>query len=291
MKTTPRRLSLSIAAATAAIVGMSMLPACTGDDSSEELIGANEDIGSTSEGVSGTIAVGSTLKSTTNVNLRTGPSTSYSILHVVASGSKVTVEASAPKNGFYKIKHNGVVGWSSGKYYTTVSASGSTGSTGDISAVRQAALDRGKSVVGFSYWWGHGRFKPEGSTSSTKGSCSGSCPSCSHSGSYGADCSGFVAKAWQVPSSNNDITVDSHPYGTIHFVNDTSQWKTVSRGSVKPADALVYNTNGAGHIILFEKGDGWGSMYAYECKGCSAGCVHGLRTASSSYHAIRRAGW
>jgi uncharacterized protein YraI len=289
MKTTARRMSLSIAAAAAVALGMSMLPACSGDDSSEELIGANEDLGSTSEGVAGTIAVGTTLKSTTDVNLRNGPGTTYSVLHVVPSGAKVTVEAADPKNGFYKIKHDGTVGWSSGKYYTTVASDG--GSTGELSAARQGALDRGKSMKGFSYWWGHGRWKPEGPTSSTKGSCSGSCPSCSHGGSYGADCSGFVAKAWKVPSSNDDITVDSHPYGTIHFVDSSSNWSTVSRGSVKPADALVYNSGGAGHIILFEKGDGWGSMYAYECKGCSAGCVYGLRTASSSYKAIRRAGW
>ncbi|WP_170319259.1 SH3 domain-containing protein [Polyangium spumosum] len=290
MKTNARRMSLSMAAAAAVALGMSILPACSGDDSSEDLIGANEDIGSTSEGVAGTIAVGTTLKSTTNVNLRTGPGTSYKILHVVPSGAKVTVEAKDPKNGFYKIKHDGTVGWSSGKYYTTVS-SGGGGGGGSLSAARQEAINRGKSMKGFSYWWGHGRWRPEGPTASTKGSCSGSCPSCSHSGSYGADCSGFVAKAWSIPSSNADITKDGHPYGTIHFVGSSSNWSTVSRGSVKPADALVYNTNGAGHIILYSGGDGWGSMYAYECKGCSAGCVYGLRTASSSYKAIRRAGW
>jgi hypothetical protein len=32
-------------------------------------------------------------------------------------------------------------------------------------------------------------------------------------------------------------------------------------------------------------------MYAYECKGCSAGCVKGYRTAGASYHAIRRTGY
>ena len=94
-----------------------------------------------------------------------------------------------------------------------------------------------------------------------------------------------------MPASNSDLTVDQHPYSTASFVNDSALWSTVSRGSVKKADALVYNTNGAGHIILFEGGDGWGSMYAYECRGCSAGCIKGYRTASSSYHAIRKAGY
>jgi len=283
-----RRISLTIAATTLALGALGALPACVSDSpddlDSQELVGANEDTDTASAGVTGSLAVGATLKSTTDVNLRSGPGTSYGVLHVVPTGSQVTVVASAPQNGFYKVKHNGTTGWSSGKYYTEVTG-------GALSGARQGALDRGKSMKGFSYWWGHGRWKPEGPTSSTKGSCSGSCPSCSHGGSYGADCSGFVAKAWRVPSSNDDITVDSHPYGTVHFDQDSSLWSTVARGNVKPADALVYNSGGAGHIVLYSSGDGWGSMYAYECKGCSAGCVYGLRTASSAYHAIRRAGW
>ena len=39
-----------------------------------------------------------------------------------------------------------------------------------------------------------GRWRADGTD---HGSCSGSCPSCSHSGKYGADCSGLIAKAWQ----------------------------------------------------------------------------------------------
>jgi hypothetical protein len=285
MKITARSLSL-FAAATTVVAAMGVLPACTTGDDSEDLVGANEDIGSTTEGVTGTIAVGSTLKSTTNVNLRSGPGTGFNILHVVPTGASVTVESATPDNGFYKVKHSGTVGWSSGKYYTTV-----TGPGGGLSAGRQEAINRGKSVKGFSYYWGGGAWLAEGPSSTTKGSCSGSCPSCSHSGKYGADCSGFVGKAWKVQGADGALSTNQHPYGTIHFVNDTSQWKTVSRANVLPADALVYNSGGAGHIILYEKGDGWGSMYAYECKGCSAGCVYGLRTASSSYKAIRRSGF
>ena len=51
------------------------------------------------------------LISTADVNLRKGPSTSDSILHVVPEGSKVTVVSSTPKNGFYKVKHDGTTGW------------------------------------------------------------------------------------------------------------------------------------------------------------------------------------
>ncbi len=150
---------------------------------------------------------------------------------------------------------------------------------------RDQIITRGKGVVGFSYWWGHGRWTT--STSAYRGSCSGSCPSCSHSGSYGADCSGFVAKAWQVPSAIS-ITTDAHPYSTFHFYNNATHWTHISRSSTKKADALVYRSNGAGHILLFESGDPWGWMTAIECKGCSSGCTRAGRTASSSYKAIRR---
>ena len=130
-----------------------------------------------------------------------------------------------------------------------------------------------------------------GPSSGTKGYCSGSCPSCSHSGSYGADCSGYVAKIWQVPSSNDNVAQDSHPYSTWNFDNQSVSWHTISRGSVQAADALVYNSGSAGHIFLYEKGDGWGQMWAYEAKGCAYGIVHDLRYASSAYKAIRRNGY
>jgi hypothetical protein len=74
-------------------------------------------------------------------------------------------------------------------------------------------------------------------------------------------------------------------------VGSNELWRTVSRSSVKKGDAFVYHSNGAGHIFLYESGDGWGSMWAYEAKGCSYGIVHNLRTASSAYKAIARAGY
>ncbi|APR75252.1 Hypothetical protein A7982_00598 [Minicystis rosea] len=272
---------------------MLSLSACavgTNEPDSEELVGApEENVAESKDAITGSVAVGSTLTATADVNLRTGASTSYKILHVVPNGAKVTVVASAPSNGFYKVKHNGVTGWSYGQYYKASSTS--TGSTGGSSTSRDAAIARAKTAMGFSYWWGHGRFATSGATSSNKGSCSGSCPSCSHGGSYGGDCSGLAAKVWQVPGSNSSMSTDSHPYSTANFNVGTSQWSVISRGNVKKADAMVYNESGHGHIFIYESGDGWGSMYSYECKGCSYGCVHNLRTASSAYKAIRRAGY
>ncbi len=284
------RLTLVVALATT--VGMFALPACSGGDDlgSEDLVGADETVASTTEGVSGSIDAGTTLKSTTGVNLRTGPGTSYSILRVVPAGSEVSVVAADPQNGFYKVKHNGTTGWSSGQYYTKVTAGGG-GGDGTLSAGRQEAITRSKSVVGFSYYWGGGAWLADGPSSSTKGSCSGSCPSCSHSGKYGADCSGFIGKAWQVQGADGALSTNQHPISTATMVGSSSQWSTVDRGAVKPADAMVYNKSGAGHTIMYNSGDGWNSMYATECKGCSAGCVYGIRTASSAYKAIRRTGF
>lgn len=239
---------------------------------------------------------GATLVANADVNLRSGPSTSYSILSVVTSGSQVTLVSPNAVDGFYNINFAGTVGYSSSKYFSAASGGSNPNPaptptpdpTGDPKIT--AAMTRAQAGVGFSYWWGHGRFRAEGPNGNA-GSCSGSCPNCSHSGSYGADCSGFVAKVWQVPSNNTDLTSDAHPYSTADFADDTSQWSTVSRGNAKKADAFVYRSGSSGHIFLYSSGDGWGSMYAYECKGCSAGCIKGYRTATSAYHAIRRAGY
>ncbi len=151
---------------------------------------------------------------------------------------------------------------------------------------RNEILDRARPAVGYSYYWGHGCWREDGQE---KGSCSGSCPNCSHTGHYGADCSGFVAKVWQVPSAS-DVTEDLHPYSTRDFRYSETHWTRIDRGELLPADALVYrnSANTAGHVVLYESGDGWGSMWLYEARGCSYGIVHDERSLSSSYVAIRR---
>lgn len=292
---------LAVAGSMIVFTGCSVNTATGGGEQnggSEELVGAPEDDGTDGRGaesVVGTVAAGATLKTTANLNLRSSASTSAKILHVIPQGAMVTVVSGTPKSGWYNIKHAGVTGWSFGVYLDKTSSStpppsGGGGGGGSSSAV-DTGIAKAKAGVGFSYWWGHGRWNMGGTSSASAGSCSGSCPSCSHSGSNGADCSGYVAKIWDVPSSNSDVNSDSHPYSTGNFVGDTSLWSTVSKSSVRRGDAYVYNSGGAGHIFLFDSGDGWGSMYAYEAKGCSYGIVHDLRTASSSYHAIRRSGW
>lgn len=153
------------------------------------------------------------------------------------------------------------------------------------------AIARAQTGVGYSYWWGGARWDPSGATTGNKGACTGTCPDCGHSGTYGADCSGFVAKVWQIPAWNTDLTKNAHPYSTYVFVNAKYEWKDVARDAIKKADALVYNQNGSGHIMLYESGDAWGQLWSYESRGCSVGIVHNLRTVPDKYKAIRRDGW
>ncbi|MBN2494069.1 MAG: carboxypeptidase regulatory-like domain-containing protein [Deltaproteobacteria bacterium] len=165
-----------------------------------------------------------------------------------------------------------------------VSARESLGSTQTMS--RDEIIDLARSAVGYSYWWGGGCWRTDGCQ---HGSCSGSCPNCTHTGSYGADCSGLAAKVWQVPSPS-PVTTNSHPYSTYHFRYSFTHWSQIQRESAQRGDCLVYrnSANTGGHIVVYESGDPWGSMWLYEARGCSYGIVHNLRSLSSSYIAIRR---
>jgi hypothetical protein len=137
--------------------------------------------------------------------------------------------------------------------------------------------------VGFSYRWGGGCWSPG---SSAIGACYGSCPNCTHSGEWGADCSGYVSKIWQTPNAQ-PVTECDHPYSTYNFFFESTHWNTIPRSSARKGDAYVRN----GHIFLYDRGDPWGALFAYEAKGCHYGIVHDNRTADSSYKVIRRNGF
>jgi uncharacterized protein YraI len=281
--------------------------AATGDvgDNGEPdsaLVAADDttNIGTAAQG----LTASSQMRATANVNFRKGAGTSFAVIAVIPSGTLVTLVSGTPQNGFLNITFNGTNGWSSATYLTAVASSGgsssSSSSSGGSSSGGTVSVDgapspdnafaRASAAIGFSYYWGGGAWQAAGATSSNKGSCSGSCPSCSHSGKYGADCSGLVAKAWQYGATN--LETNSHPYATSSFNSDSSgHWSTISRTALKKGDALVYNNGGAGHIVLYEKGDGWGTPTVVECRGCAYGCVHDARSFSSTYHAIRRAGF
>lgn len=153
---------------------------------------------------------------------------------------------------------------------------------------RDEILCRAKSAVGFSYAWGGSCWCSSGCDPNYgcgKGSCSGSCPNCSHSGSYGADCSGLVNKVWQVPDGSATNACGHGPYVAASYRSSTSNWNVISRGDLKPGDVLASTS----HVLIYDGGDPWGSMLTYEARGCSYGIVHNWRTCSSSYSAARRA--
>ena len=109
-------------------------PATPGADS-QLLNGVDETVDSNEEGVSGPIPVGSQLRTTANLNFRTGPSSGYKVMRVLAKGTIVeTVEQTDPSNSYYKIKHNGTVGWAHGGYMSVVStpSSGQAGVSGSV---------------------------------------------------------------------------------------------------------------------------------------------------------------
>lgn len=254
------------------------------------LVGADESVPGLPD-TSQLMAATTKARATANLNLRKSANTSASILAVIPSGTIVTLASSSPTSGFYKVTYNGMTGYAHSAYLTPVSAGGSSGGAVNVNgpASPANAIARAKAAVGFSYWWGGGAWLESGPTTSTRGSCRGSCPSCSHSGKYGADCSGLVAKAWQFGTKT--LSVNSHPYSTADFaVNRSGGWATVSRSSLRTADALVYRSGGAGHIAIYEKGDGWGAPTVYECRNCAYGCVYNARS-FSGYKGIRRSGF
>lgn len=90
----------------------------------------SEDESWTGAGLSSELPVGTTLRTTGNLNLRSGPATSKAILDVMPKGSLVTLLEGKPVNQFYHVDFDGTDGWCSGKYLKVESSGGTdTGAT------------------------------------------------------------------------------------------------------------------------------------------------------------------
>jgi hypothetical protein len=81
------------------------------------------------ESISGSIPVGSVVRTTAALNFRRSPSTTAAILDVIPLGATATVTETYPQTGFYHLEWSGVTGWSSGTYLKIVSTP-STGGGG-----------------------------------------------------------------------------------------------------------------------------------------------------------------
>jgi len=152
---------------------------------------------------------------------------------------------------------------------------------------RDEIICRGQSGVGNSYWWGGECWCRNGcsrDTSCDTGVChrtgSSGCPDeCYHTGSHGADCSGFVSKCWQVPNAVSTEACGAARMVASDFHYEHSWWNIISRSSLRRGDAMA-STH---HVVLFEARTGSGGYTVYEAMGCyTPGIVHQTRSSMSS---------
>jgi hypothetical protein len=151
---------------------------------------------------------------------------------------------------------------------------------------------RAKSGVGFSYWWGGSCWCSSGCSpdySCGKGYCDcfcdGCCPNCcSHSGSKGADCSGFTYTVWRLANLSQSDVCGPHGPVAATYMNSSSDWTHVSDSARQPGDAVASST----HVMIFEKNTTWGDIWVYEAKGCSYGVVHNAKGVNWGKYAVAR---
>ena len=146
-------------------------------------------------------------------------------------------------------------------------------------------LCRATSAVGYSYAWG-GECWCAASCSPDfgrcgAGSCSGNCPSCTHSGTYGADCSGFVSRAWQVPRAIAVDACGTDRYVASNFTSNHAYWDIVSNR--RPGDAAATSS----HVVLVVGDCNSSGCDVVEARGCSYGIIR-RRKDLSGYSKARR---
>jgi hypothetical protein len=93
------------------------------DDVEDEAVESSSDAITTS-------TAGELLLTTGNVNLRTGPSTSSSVIRVLGTGTKVTSRGAA-QGAFIPVTHNGTQGFVHGNYLARTSQGGSSSTGGN----------------------------------------------------------------------------------------------------------------------------------------------------------------
>ncbi len=144
------------------------------------------------------------VNSTTGLNVRSGPSTSYTILGRLDYKEKVTVLSTS--NGWSKIKYNGSTGYVSDSYLQNTIPNGNTSTSVSASEIIAYA----KQFLGRPYVWGA-------------------------QGPDSFDCSGFTYYVFKnkagitLPRTSNVQTL----YG-----------KAVSKSNLQPADLVFFDTNG-----------------------------------------------
>jgi hypothetical protein len=202
------------------------------------------------DALSGSLTVGATLIATTDVNLRSGPSTSNKVLEVVPSGDSVTVVSADPQNGFYNVSHNGVAGWSSGKYYKLDPNSPPPGGGGDPGTTTVSAADILAALGSCKQLSGTTKFRKDAGGSATVPIC-GATSAVWWTADMDIDCDGGSGSVCQndpdyqpdtatVDSQGNPLDASTLPYVVIPGASNGFDYKLngLKMGSVV---AVIYN--------------------------------------------------
>ncbi|MDK2563463.1 SH3 domain-containing protein [Romboutsia sedimentorum] len=158
---------------------------------------------------------------TSTLNIRSGPSTSYSVITKVYKGDRVEILESS--NGWNKVKmSSGKIGWGSGAYISTSINDGSNNGSGNDNTENeesipqdkgQAVIDLVKAQLGRPYAWG-----AEGPNS--------------------FDCSGLTYYVYgKVGIKLPRVSRDQYNVGS-----------SVNYSNLKPGDLLFSSTDGSGNI-------------------------------------------
>lgn len=142
---------------------------------------------------------------TSTLNVRSGPSTSYSVIGTLSSGTKIGVISTS--NGWSKIKYNNKTGYVSSEYLSSNAPDDSNSTSSSASKVISVA----KTLLGKPYVWGA-------------------------QGPSSFDCSGFTYYVFKNASNISlpRVSKDQSKYGTY-----------VSKSNLKAGDLIFFDTSGS----------------------------------------------
>ena len=161
------------------------------------------------------------ISASSGLNVRKGPSTSYSVISTLAKGTKVTVKSTS--NGWSKITSGSITGYVNSSYLTSKkpstatssstssnSSSSNTNSSTSTSNSASKVISYAKKLLGKPYVWGA-------------------------QGPNGFDCSGFT---YYVFKNSAGITLPRTSSAQSKY------GKAVSKSNLKPGDLLFFDTVG-----------------------------------------------
>ena len=164
---------------------------------------------STSNGTSSSTTSTMYVTASDGLNVRKGPSTSYSKVANLPKGTAVTVYSTS--NGWSKISANGIEGYVSSQYLSTTKPSSTETTTPSTGSSVDAVLNFANKQMGKPYVWG-----AEGPSS--------------------FDCSGFTYYVYKNAAGITlpRVSADQSKYGT-----------TVSKSNLRAGDLVFFDTSGS----------------------------------------------